>query len=249
MEDPKTCIARMQDKLCPEDPRPKGKECFIPYRYQRPILVSMIAVDDNFRFAGYRTFRSHSPQEVVRPTWDAIWDAFCQLNINGLVTFNGKRFDLPLLETWAMRMGLFLPFWFAPPFAKVWENPRAYSEANPKHIDVCQYAAGSAQTGGDLHYWSRLFELPGKVDTSGSSVTALYEQESWDTIEDYCLCDCLNTLGVFMGLMSMHGGAPRARSPEFEAVINAVSEARRNAGTTSKELDRFWTVYNAEIPF
>jgi predicted PolB exonuclease-like 3'-5' exonuclease len=248
LEDYETCCTRVQDKICTEEAKSKnGGDCFIPHRFQRPILVSMLLVDSRLCYVGHRTHYSKGTRVVI-DTWNSIREAF-DMGVTHIVTFNGKRFDLPLLENWALRLHHPIPFWFPAPGAKVWENPRTFSEANPRHLDVLQLMAGAAQIGGDLHYWSRLVGLPGKIDTSGSSVAKLFAEEKWDQIEDYCLCDCLNTLGVFMAYMEAAGLGPGPRSPAFEASLNAVVDARKAAGTSSPELIRFWKLYGTEVPF
>lgn len=244
------CLARVDSKVCTDEAKARaGGNCFIPLRFHRPVLVSMLLVGPDLRYIGYRTHYSLSPTEVVRDTWDSIREAVQDLGVERIITFNGKRFDLPLLELWAMRMELFLPFWFRGIGLKVWENPRTLSEANPVHIDLTQILSGSGFPAGDLHYWSRTMGLPGKIDTSGGSVAALVDAEKWDHVEDYCLCDCLNTLGIFMGVMATSGMGPGARSDVFEHTMNAVINARRDAGTTSQELVRFWKLFDGSIPF
>ena len=219
-------------------------------RYQRPVLVSMIMVDNRFNYLGHRTHYSKGTRAVL-DTWQSLTEALTQFGVQHIITFGGKQFDMPLLELHALRNRVQVPAWFTKLDTKPWDNPRAKSEVNRWHVDMQQLLAGSGNYGGTLHYWSRAFSLPGKIDTDGQQVAELVAADNWGALEDYCLCDCLNTLGLFMVYAATAGFGPPdgGHSQEFEAVLNRVLDARK-AQSPSTELQRYWRVYESEIaPF
>src|SRR5207302_9621106 len=85
-----------------------------------------------------------------------------------LVTFNGRGFDLPLLELAAFRYGCSARDHFY--------NSR--NRYNGNHIDLCDWLSnyGACRMNGGLNLLSKLLGKPGKFDVAGDQVFALHQQ-------------------------------------------------------------------------
>ena len=240
------CLERMERVICDE----QGDDCFWPLKFVKPVLVSFIALDGQLNYITHRSIFGTDPQKLTAEFWQLIEEAPTALSTMHYVSFNGKRFDIPVMEVQALRYALSCPWWFRMIGTKSWEDPRSTSEANAIHYDIFQKLSTTGRTGGGLDYWSKLMGLPGKVETKGNAVEELYAAGDWDAIQDYCLCDVLNTAGLLMGLQHAHNPyLPGPRSDVFEKTLTTIMSARQAEGTTSKELERYWKLYGPEIPF
>ena len=169
---------------------------FIPYTYQVPISVAAAKVGGDFRLIDLvlldePEFRSHV---IVENFWRG-WEKYRQPT---LVSFNGRTFDIPLLELAALRYGLSVPKWFQLT-GRSYEQPR--SRYNIKsHFDLCELLTnfGSTRFNGGLNLAANLLGKPGKMDVEGDMVQDMYDAGRLAEINDYCRCDVLDTYFVFL---------------------------------------------------
>lgn len=193
-----------------------GRSDFIPHVYHVPVSVALAGVDDGFRLVGLATldrprFRPHA---IARSFWEG-WE---RRRRPQLVTFNGRGFDMPVLEMAAYRYGVPVPGWFGIDGAG---SPRArYNQRS--HLDLMEFMTshGAVRMAGGLHMLATLLQKPGKMDTRGSMVQELWEAGEGLRIDDYCACDVLDTYFVHLRLAVLRGLVP----PEDEHGI--VEEAR-----------------------
>ena len=169
---------------------------FIPYTFQLPIsvVVAKVGVDyDLFDVVALDEprFRSHV---VTEHFWRG-WEAYRRPT---LVTFNGRTFDLPLLELAAFRFGLSLPGWFNVD-GKSWEQHRSRYNLD-SHLDLHDVLTnfGATRFNGGLNLVANLLGKPGKMDVQGYMVQDLYHAGKLAEINDYCRCDVLDTYFVFL---------------------------------------------------
>ena len=130
-----------------------------------------------------------------------------------LVSFNGRGFDLPLLELAAFRYGLSLPGWFQAT-GKSFEQPRNRYNTTA-HIDLCELLTnfGSTRFNGGLNLAANLLGKPGKMDVQGDMVQDMYDAGRLAEINDYCRCDVLDTYFVFLRTRVLLGQLdPRRRA-------------------------------------
>jgi hypothetical protein len=114
------------------------------------------------------------------------------------VSFNGRSFDVPLLELAAFRYGLSMPGWFQPG-GKAYDQPR--NRFNQRaHIDLCEVLTnfGSTRFTGGLNLAANILGKPGKMDIQGDMVQDMYDTGRLAEINDYCRCDVLDTYFVFL---------------------------------------------------
>jgi len=178
-----------------------GRSDFVPHVYHLPVSVALAGVDDGFRLVGLATldrprFRPHA---IARSFWEG-WE---KRRRPQLVTFNGRGFDLPVLELAAYRYGIPVPGWFG---ADGSASPRArYNQRS--HLDLMEMlgAHGAVRMSGGLHLLATLLRKPGKMDTRGSMVQDLWDAGERLRIDDYCLCDALDTYFVHLRLAVLRG--------------------------------------------
>jgi predicted PolB exonuclease-like 3'-5' exonuclease len=125
-----------------------------------------------------------------RPTW---------------VSFNGRTFDMPLMELAAFRYGLTLPTWFDCGKSS-YDNPRNRYNAEA-HCDLHDVITnfGATRFSGGLNLIANLLGKPGKMEVQGFMVQDLYEQGKIGEITDYCRCDVLDTYFVFLRMNVLLG--------------------------------------------
>ena len=169
---------------------------FIPYTYQIPISVAVAKVGADFRLIDLVVL--DEPEFRPHVITENFWRGWEKYRRPTLVTFNGRSFDLPLLELAAFRYGVNLRAWFNTS-GKSFEQPR--NRFNPhSHIDLCELLTnfGSTRFNGGLNLAANLLGKPGKMDVQGDMVQDMYEAGRLAEINDYCRCDVLDTYFVFL---------------------------------------------------
>ncbi len=227
-------IAREVDRLCKLDPKVAdgSKSCFIPARYQSPVVICLLLVNDDMSYMGHWRIANTKPGVVpTLPEPDtlantqAFWAGFKWACDNHsplvLTSFGGANFDMPVLEANALEAGIQTNNWFV--FNKPsYQNPRLLAGSD-MHLDLSSYIGQSR--GGSLSFWSRLIGLPGKLDTTGAMVAEMLKaQGGLDSVIAYCSVDLLNTYGLLFETKFVAGLLPASykKNPIFEDVMNKV---------------------------
>jgi 3'-5' exonuclease len=168
---------------------------FVPYTFQIPISVAVGKVSGDFRLTDLVVL--DEPQFRPHVMTENFWRGWEKYQRPTLVSFNGRGFDLPLLELTAFRYGLSIPGWFLP--GKASEQPRSRYNISA-HVDLCELLTnfGSSRFQGGLNLAANLLGKPGKMDVQGDMVQDLYDAGRLAEINDYCRCDVLDTYFVFL---------------------------------------------------
>lgn len=193
-----------QDELAPEEAvaqyraelMEKYESDFIPYTFQVPISVAIAKVAADFRLLDLVVLDDPEfrPHVIVENFWRG-WNAYGRPT---LVSFNGRSFDMPLLELAAFRFGISVPAWFDDK-SKTYQQPRnRYNTA--AHLDIHDLLTnfGAARFNGGLNLAASLLGKPGKMDVQGHMVQDMYNEGRIAEINDYCRCDVLDTYFVFL---------------------------------------------------
>ena len=112
---------------------------FIPYTWQVPVAVAIAKVDAGFALMDLVSldepaFRPHVMTEQFWRGWE-------KHGRPTLVTFNGRAYDLPLLELSAFRYGIQAPGWFDAT-GPAYQQPRnRYNHAS--HLDLMEALTNS----------------------------------------------------------------------------------------------------------
>ena len=210
---PEEAVARYRAELMA-----KYDSDFIPYTYQVPVSIAVAKLAGDFRLIDLAVLDEprFRPHVIAEHFWRG-WEGYRRPT---LVSFNGRTFDLPLLELAAFRYGLSIPHWFALQ-AKSFEQPRNRFNLDA-HIDLQELLTnfGCTRFTGGLNLAANLLGKPGKMDVQGHMVQDLYNAGRLAEINDYCRCDVLDTYFVFLRSRVLLGQLTR------EAEQGLVAETR-----------------------
>ncbi len=171
---------------------------FINPAFHIPVVIAVAAVNADLELTkvGILGKEEKTPKALVAHFWQSYLE-FEPL----LVDFNGKGFDLRLMELWAFRLGIKLgPNYFSK------FGPR-YRFSEERHLDLHEYLSnyGAIRYRGGLNLFSKILGKPGKMGTTGDKVQELFDQKKIFEIEDYCLADTMDTYFVFLRTQVMRG--------------------------------------------
>jgi predicted PolB exonuclease-like 3'-5' exonuclease len=191
-------VRRYRDELMA-----KYETDFIPYTFQVPVSVVVAKVAADFSLIDIVAldeprYRSH----IITENFWRGWEAYRRPT---LVSFNGRTFDLPLLELAAFRYGLSVKAWFDCS-GKTYEQPR--NRYNTEcHLDLHDVLTnfGASRFHGGLNLVANLLGKPGKMDVQGYMVQDLWNEGKLTEINDYCRCDVLDTYFAFLRTMVLLG--------------------------------------------
>ncbi len=190
---------------------------FFPVPCHIPIAIATLQADEKYRIRSLGCLGADrfSEVEMVSRFWQVFDGA------ETLVTFNGRGFDLPVLETRALKHGLSLPRYFGAAQAKLSFRNSRYSDVY--HMDLCDFLSnfGAVYRRGSLDMLARLIGLPGKYSIEGGDVEYLYRQGRQKEINQYCMTDVLQTYLLFLRVELLRG---RLGAADYEAAITAVRD-------------------------
>jgi predicted PolB exonuclease-like 3'-5' exonuclease len=169
---------------------------FIPYTFQIPISVAIAKVAANYELLEVVVLDEPEfrPHIITQHFWRG-WEKYQRPTF---VSFNGRTFDIPLMELAAFRFGLSVPRWFNLS-AKSFEQARNRYNLE-SHFDLQELLTnfGSSRFTGGLNLAANLLGKPGKMDVQGHMVQDMYDAGQLVQINDYCRCDTLDTYFVFL---------------------------------------------------
>ncbi|MHB8969200.1 MAG: 3'-5' exonuclease [Pirellulaceae bacterium] len=188
---------------------------FIPYTYQVPVSVVIAKVSDDLRLLDLVAldepeFRAHV---IAEHFWRG-WEAYRRPT---WVTFNGRSFDLPLMELAAFRYGISVPGWFDIQTKGYQQRRNRYN--TEAHLDLHDMLTnfGATRFHGGLNLAANLLGKPGKMEVQGFMVQDLFHDGQLAKINDYCRCDVLDTYFVFLRTCVLVGQLTLQREQELIA--------------------------------
>jgi predicted PolB exonuclease-like 3'-5' exonuclease len=187
---PENAVARAQAEARELSPT---KSDFVPVSYQYPVAVCVLRVGADFGLQSVKCL--DAPQFRPRKIVEAFWNGLASYKEKyreriKLVTFNGRGFDLPLLELAAFRYGCCGRDYF--------QSSR--NRFGGAHLDLMDWLTnfGACRLNGGMNLLSKLLGKPGKIEVDGSQVYRMHCEGRTQEINDYCLCDTLDTYFVFL---------------------------------------------------
>jgi hypothetical protein len=120
-----------------------------------------------------------------------------------MVTYNGRGFDLPVIATRCLRYGIALRHYYA-------SRDVRYRYSAEGHLDLMDYVAdfGAAKPS-KLDVIAKLCGMPGKVGVDGKDVGPMVYAGRLQEVRNYCLCDVVQTAGVFLRVQLLRGELER----------------------------------------
>jgi 3'-5' exonuclease len=202
---------------------------FFPVPFHIPIAISTLYADEKYRIRTLGCFGAdrYSEAEMISKFWQTFENA------QTLITFNGRGFDLPVLETRALKHGLSLPRYFATGQSRNTYRGSRFSDAY--HIDLCDFLSnfGAAFRRNSLNVLSKLIGLPGKYTIAGEDVEYLFRQGRLKEINQYCMTDVLQTYLLFLRVELLRGKLDA--NGYGEAVKAAREDLMQRASSTGSE--------------
>ena len=165
-----------------------NKSDFIPVSFHVPVAICVVRVGSDFSLQKFTSLGAPDfcPRKVVKEFWHGV----ALSPRSKLVTFNGRCFDLPLLELAAFRYGLSCQQYY--------QGSRNRYAGNTLDLYDWMTNFGAARLPGGLDLLAKLLGKPGKMDVDGSEVYRMHQAGRIREINDYCLCDTLDTYFVFL---------------------------------------------------
>jgi predicted PolB exonuclease-like 3'-5' exonuclease len=224
---PEEAIARAQAEA--REQSQNGSD-FLPVTFQVPVAVCVLRLATDFTLQNLACLDAphFRTPEIVRQFWRGV----ALYSRARLVTFNGRGFDLPLMELAAFDHGCSARDYFY--------NSRNRFQGN--HLDLMDWLSnyGACRMAGGLSMLAQRSaggNPPGcgKMDVAGDQVYAMYRAGKLQEINDYCLFDTLDTYFVFLRTRVLTGDL---KTEEERALAR---RARLWLGSKSAELPALHT--------
>ena len=214
-------VARFRQELLEQH----GHE-FIPYTFQIPAVIVVAKVGEGLELQ--EVVALDRPQFRPHVMTRHFWVGWARYGKPTLVSFNGRGFDLPLLELAAFRYGISVPEWFNTSLPSYQQSRNRYNLGS--HLDVHDLLTnfGATRFAGGLNLAASLLGKPGKMDIQGHMVQELYEQGKLEQIAQYCTCDVLDTYFVFLRTAVLLGWISLEREQELVEQAHRWLQERRS---------------------
>jgi predicted PolB exonuclease-like 3'-5' exonuclease len=183
---------------------------FLPLTYQLPVALCFAQVDANYRLLTLE--RADAPDFRPRQIALVFWNELAASDAT-LVSFNGRAFDVPVLELAAFRYGIAAPRHFQRGGGK---TRYRYGDG---HIDVRAVLTdhGAYWFDGGLEACARLLGKSGSGPMTGNEVLQQYQQGRLDLINERCCLDVLDTYFAFVRSRLMIGCIDAKKEQEIIA--------------------------------
>ncbi len=185
----------------PEPPKPRSRKKtdeFPPLYAHRPIAIGfMVLADDtyeilHFGVVGTTTYGDDEAALI------AAWSGWVQQLTPTLVSFNGRAFDIAVLQLRSIKHGVSLG----------WHNKDYRNRYGEQHIDLFEQVTSFGmvgRSGFSLSNMSALIGLPPKGENDGSKVAGLFAEGKAAEIEAYCGQDVVRSAFLFLRYQLMRG--------------------------------------------
>jgi len=211
----------------PEMPWDAAKDGFPPAPFHKCVALGVLWLDEDYRFKKMGVFgekrEGAGPEAVV----DEAKTLSELANFVGkarphLITYNGRKFDLPVVANRMLRHGI--------PFTAYYtDRDYRYRYSDFGHVDLADVLTdhGAARMP-KLDHVARLVGMPGKMGVDGSMVEKLYDDGHLDEIREYCLHDVVQTAFVFLRVELLRGRlTPEAYTERARALWDELAKDER----------------------
>ncbi len=162
---------------------------FFPLSFHIPISIAAGQVNDERVLTAVETLQEidYGEEALVRTFWQRL-----ERFPGTVVTFNGRNFDLPVLELQALKYACAAPRYFGG------KARNRYAEEG--HYDLYDFLTnfGAHRLRGGFNALAKMIGLPGKTGIDGSMVQQLWEEGQLAEIHRYCRQDVIQTYFLFL---------------------------------------------------
>lgn len=187
---------------------------FFPLSFHVPISIAVGQVNDERVLTTVETIyeTDYSEEALVRNFWQRL-----ERFPGTLVTFNGRNFDLPVLELQALKYGCSAQRYFSS------KARNRYVEEG--HYDLYDFLTnyGAHRLRGGFNVLAKLIGLPGKMEIDGSMVQQLWEDGRLADIHHYCRQDVMQTYFLFLRVELIRG---RLAQEQYEQALTQSAKFR-----------------------
>jgi predicted PolB exonuclease-like 3'-5' exonuclease len=175
---------------------------FLPPHLQRVIVISCVARDEE----GVKIFSIAEPERDEKAIIHRFFDAI-ERKVPQLVSWNGKGFDIPVLNHRALIHGVCCPrFWENGDEDQAFRYNNYTNRYQTRHLDLMdQLAMFNSRNFAPLDDMARLADLPGKLGVGGAEVWPEYQKGNLQGIRDYCEADVVNTYVLYLRFQMVRG--------------------------------------------
>lgn len=149
-----------------------------------------------------------------------------------LVTYNGRGFDLPVIAARCLRHGITMRHYYA-------SRDVRYRFSPDGHLDLMDFISdhGAAKPA-KLDVLAKLCGMPGKVGVDGKDVGPLVHAGKIQEVRNYCLCDVVQTAGLFLRTELLRGELDRAQYREAMLSLLELVDADARVAPVALALNR-----------
>lgn len=157
-----------------------------PFAHQI-IVIGVAWLEESYKLKKVGIVAENQTEHVILREFSQFMDRYRPI----IVTFNGRRFDLPVILHRALKYGIPIKWYF--------EGKYRLRHNEEAHIDLwdelSNYGSGRSSS---LDSISKLIGLPGKTEIDGTMITRLFKEGELEKIKNYCLEDVIHTLLIFL---------------------------------------------------
>lgn len=212
---------------------------FFPLTFHVPVSIAIGQVDEARVLTAVETLTldvadeassKAGPPDVAPPDAEAamvrtFWERLERFP-GTLVSFNGRGFDLPVLELQALKHGCSIPRYF--------RGRARYRYSDEGHYDLYDFLTnyGVHRLQGGFNALAKLIGLPGKTGMDGSMVQQYWEAGRLDDIHRYCRTDVVQTYFLFLRVELLRG---HVSQEQYETAVAASEPFLQDDDTPSTE--------------
>lgn len=182
-----------------------------------PLTIGYLKTDSELNITALGVY--DAPRFRTKEATAAFWDDAHEAS--SLVSFNGRSFDLPVLELQAYTDGLELGWWFKRQGLPTYQQRRNRSFDGAYDLYDIYANFGAHHMVGGLDAMAKRAGCPGKMGTSGDQVWEMHLAGKLAEIADYCQCDVLDTYWVLVRHELQLGRITAARERELRSQFKA----------------------------
>jgi 3'-5' exonuclease len=178
-----------------------GNDFLAPHLH-RVVMISCVARDDE----GMKVFSIGEPERDEKAAIARFFDAI-ERKTPQLVSWNGKGFDIPVLNHRALLHGVCCTrFWETGDEDQAFRYNNYVNRYQTRHLDLMdQLAMFNSRNFAPIDQIARLAGLPGKQGLGGAEVWPAYQRGEIQAIRSYCEMDVMNTFILFLRFQVMRG--------------------------------------------
>lgn len=206
---------------------------FPPAPFHQVVALGVLWLDGDH---GFRKLGAFGGEEDAPPDERKVLEEFAEFigeRHPTMVTFNGRRFDLPVLANRMLKHGVSFPAYYA---GRSGGPDYRYRYSDEGHLDLADVMTDfGASRMPSLGALAQLVGMPGKMDVDGSKVQSMHEHGRHSEIRDYCLHDVVQTTFVFLRAEILRG---RLSPDDYRARAGALWDALETDARVAPVLER-----------